>query len=805
MSNRNIHSLFERLRQAGIKLELNENGNLDVKAPKGALSAGFIDEIKHGKTEIIASLAATQAAPASGRISPAPAAESYPLSSSQMRLWVSQQVNPNSTAYCIPKVAALKSDFDFHAYERAIRALVERHEILRTAFRQQADGTARQWVLPTESLDLNLQYHDLREGASGEEEARQLIREDIRRPFNLEKAPLFRIMVFRLAEASYLLYYNVHHIITDGWSMNVLINDLQAAYEADRRGERPAWAPLTIQYKDYAVWQQEQLQSNQLRVHRDYWLAQLGGELPVLDLVPGQARPAATGPNGYCLSMRIDETLTAGLRDLCRRQQTTLFMGLLAGLNALLYRYSGQQDIVINSPVAGREYAELGNQIGFYVNTLPLRTRFAGTDSFVDLLQHVRTVTLSAYAHLMYPFDELVEEVSPGRGAGRSALSDVMFTLHSQLPSQSFARSGAGATAVQAVTDEGETVAKLDLSFEVAEIGGELLLRVEYNQDLYSRSFVEGLLEHYRYLLAAAVAQPELPLRRLDYLSEPHKQVLLGLAQGPQQELGECLPQLLEAAFQRHGQKPAVLFGEQAFSFAQLEAFSARLAHWLVEHHQVGAGHWVGVQLERSHWLVGVLAGIVRCGAAYLPLEVSYPAQRLQLMLADSGCRLVIDEAMLAQALAQLEEYSPFWLSPEPAPCQAAYMIYTSGSSGQPKGVVITHQNLSNYLSYCWQAYVSAAREPVRMALFTSLSFDLTVTSLWAGLVSGAPLVVLPQQAPIEELLEEAFFGEQALTLLKCTPAHVSLLKEISAKEISAKEISAKEISAKEISAKEIS
>ena len=354
---------------------------------------------------------------------------SYSLSSAQRRLWILSQFEEGNIAYNMPGVYVFEGDLDKPALEQAFTTLIERHEILRTVFKEDAQGQVRQWIQTVEDIGFKITYQDVRKEKKQPEKIRKIVQAECIKPFNLATGPLLRASLYQVANDKWIFTYTMHHIISDGWSMNVLIKELLLFYNTYIKGEVNPLKPLRIQYKDYAAWQQERLSGEQLQSYKTYWLEQFTGELPVLEIPTDKPRPAVKTYNGGAIHKTINAKLSRGLKALSQEQGATLFMGLLATVKTLLYRYTNQEDIIIGSPIAGREHADLEDQIGFYINTLALRTQFKGEDSYKELLEKVKQVTLGAYEHQVYPFDELVDELQLNRDMSRSALFDVMIVL----------------------------------------------------------------------------------------------------------------------------------------------------------------------------------------------------------------------------------------------------------------------------------------------------------------------------------------------------------------------------------------
>jgi non-ribosomal peptide synthetase component F/acyl carrier protein len=599
------------------------------------------------------------------------------------------------------------------------------------------------------------------------------------------------------------------------------------SYVTGGRLELPA---LRIQYKDFAAWQQKQLGiedkdgtegTEGAAVHRSYWLEQLGGELPVLELPADKVRPPVLTHNGYGVSTVISRELEEGLRALCQRENGTLFMGLLGALEVLLYRYTGQEDIIIGSPVAGREHAELENQIGFYLNTLALRTRFSGDESWTALLARVREMTLSAYEHQMYPFDRLAGELDLKRDMSRSALFDVFLNLENMADrtgvTQGVVRETVRSMGGEEIVEMGPAISKFDLLFNLFEEKEGLSLYLEFNRDIYSLSTIERMIMHYKQLLRSIVAEPGKPISQLEYLlAEERREILEDFNDTAVcYDREETVMDLFGGVVERRRDRVAVRYGEAALSYGELAAMSQGVSEYLRQRYGTGRGHLVGIRLERSEWAVAVILGVLGSGAGYVPIDPGYPQGRIDYIIEDSGCGVVIDEEELEKIKAAVlkgqkqkdrrgkrseSQEGADWPAAGIGWGERAYVIYTSGSTGKPKGVEISHGNLYNYVRYGMWRYFGgdggsgdggngdggsgdggstnggSGEKIYKAPLFTSLSFDLTVTSIFCTLLSGGELMVYGSERGVGEVLEEIFHGDRGINVVKCTPGHLRLL-----------------------------
>ncbi|HEY0067886.1 MAG TPA: condensation domain-containing protein, partial [Flavisolibacter sp.] len=480
-----ILDILSGFKDRGIVLFLDDSGR-NVKARGNVNNLSTSDKVllKERKEDIV--LLLKQARQSAVSIEPLSDSADYALSSSQRRLWLLSQFEEANVAYNMPGVYVFEGNVDHKALDASFASLIERHESLRTVFRENAGGEARQVIQSPGTSGFVLNFFDFRSDEGREQAVKELVHKDAVRPFDLSAGPLLRASLYQVEDSKWVFSYVMHHIVSDGWSMNILIHELLQFYSAHTNGAANPFTPLRIQYKDYAAWQQQQLGSEDLQAQKNYWLKQLEGELPVLELSGDRPRPALKTYNGRNIHICLDAELSQGLKTLSQQQGSTLFMTLLAAVKALLYRYTGQEDIIIGSPVAGREHVGLEGQIGFYLNTLALRSRFSGQQDFCQLLHHVKQVALDSYQHQAYPFDELVDNLDLRRDMSRSALFDVMVVLQNHERDGGEALQNLDGLRVSNYSGGGETLtSKFDLEFDFTEVGNELHLDLGYNSDIY--------------------------------------------------------------------------------------------------------------------------------------------------------------------------------------------------------------------------------------------------------------------------------------------------------------------------------
>ncbi|HEX9935823.1 MAG TPA: amino acid adenylation domain-containing protein, partial [Longimicrobium sp.] len=679
--------------------------------------------------------------------------EALPLSFAQERLWFIDQLEPGSTVYNIPVARRLGGALDVAALERALGEIVRRHESLRTVFGE-VDGSPVQVIAPFGGFTLPVE--DLSRLGEGDREAalRRRAGEEARRPFDLAAGPLFEAGLLRLGEEDHVLLLSMHHIVSDGWSMGVLFRELSALYEAYRDGRESPLAEPPVQYADYAVWQREQLAGEALDRQLAYWRERLAGAPELLELPTDHPRPAEQTFRGAHERIELPGELLRRLRALARSEGATLYMVLLGAFQVLLSKYSGSDDIVVGSPIAGRTRKEVEELIGFFVNTLVLRTELGGDPSFREILGRAREATLGAYENQEVPFEKLVAELQPERSLGHSPLFQVMFSLD-DAPG---ADSGLPGLVTESVGAEMK-VAKFDLSLGFVEGPGGGWGSLSYNTDLFDRATATRMARHLERVLEQVAAEPDVRLCELDLLDATERRQVVEEwnATWAPHPAGLCFHHLVEAQVERTPGAAAVVFEGKTLTYRELNERANRLARHL-RRLGVGPEARVAVCLERSPEMVVAVLATFKAGGAYVPLDPAYPADRLAFMLADSAAAVLLTTEALrgtipvpagtrvvCPAVAQAESGENLEGGAEPG--SLAYVIYTSGSTGTPKGVAVEHRALVNYIAHA--ATVFATRAGDRVLQFASISFDLAAEEIFTTLVSGATLVLRT-----EEMLE---------------------------------------------------
>nr|WP_080758265.1 non-ribosomal peptide synthetase [Pseudomonas lurida] len=668
-----------------------------------------------------------------------------PLSYAQERQWFLWQLDPHSAAYHIPSALRLKGTLDTSALQRSFDALMARHESLRTCVQEQPDG-ARQVILPDAALPIRLELVD-------EADLQAQVEAEIARPFDLQQGPLLRVTLLRLAEDDHVLVLVQHHIVSDGWSMQVMVEELVKLYAAFSQGQAPQLPDMPIQYADYAVWQRAWMDAGEKVRQLDYWRDLLGGEQPVLELPFDHQRPAQQSHRGARLDVSLSAALAADLKALAQREGVTLFMLLLASFQALLHRYSGQQDIRVGVPIANRNRVETERLIGFFVNTQVLKADIDGQTTVAQLLAQVKQRALDAQAHQDLPFEQLVEHLQPERSLSLNPLFQVMFNY------QAGGRRGDEPQALAHLRIEGlawdRRTAHFDLDLDVQEEADGLWASLGYATDLFEASTIERMADHWQNVLQAMVADQQQPISQLSLLGQAEQHHILQLWN--QTDAGFPAERLVhELVADRARETPtavAVKFDAQTLTYGELDRQANRLAHALIAR-GVGPEVRVAIAMPRSAEIMVAFLAVMKAGGVYVPLDIEYPRDRLLYMMQDSRAQLLLTHTSALQqlpipdgldslAIDRTEEWAGF---SDTAPQvtldgdNLAYVIYTSGSTGMPKGVAVSHGPLVAHIIATGERYETS---PADCELhFMSFAFDGSHEGWMHPLINGASVLI---------------------------------------------------------------
>lgn len=709
----------------------------------------------------------------------------FPLSFAQRRMWFLHQLQPDSAAYNVSKAFRLSGSLNVEVLERSLNEIIRRHEVFRTTFNLHEDEPVQ--VVASTPRPLNLGLVDLRELplSQREPQALRLASEEAVRPFDLRHLPLIRVHLYVLDSQEYILLIAIHHIIFDGWSRNVFLQELAALYNAYLQNHPSPLPELPIQYVDYAIWQRKTLQGEVLDEQLAYWKTQLA-DYSVLQLPIDRPRPVVQTYSGAGRSFLIPAPIVQSLRVFCAQEGVTVFMALLATFQILLQRYTNQNDIVVGSLISGRNQIETEQMIGFFANTLALRTDFSGDATFRQLLRRVREVALGAYTHDALPFERLVEELHVDRDLSRNPVFQVMFVLQNT-PVQEVRLSGVDFSKIEFRSE----TARFDLTLEIIPRAENLFCLLQYNPDLFDASTIERMEAHFQVLLAGILENPDSKISELPLLTQNELLQILVEWNDTKTDFNQdcCVHELFEAQIDRTPDSVALVFEQESLTYQQLNQRSNQLAHYLRKL-GVGPDVLVGICLERSFEMVVGLLGILKAGGAFLPLDPTYPEKRLAFMLEDASPKVVLTQERFAAEIPQDHarvvcldsEWHLFSNEPDQNPVASvtgdnlAYVIYTSGSTGQPKGVLITHRAICNRL--LWGVKTRQLEHRDRLLQKASLSFDLSVWECFGPLAAGAQLILLPpgKQLDADYLLQ--FMKDQQVTVIGFSPSALAAFLE---------------------------
>ena len=777
--------LLMNLREMGVQLAL-DGDVLRLNAPKGALTPAMQSELKAAKADLLHLLQSMRSAsPGESATSSIPrvARQAWmSLSFAQQRIWFLQQIDPESTAYNLLAVMRMQGELDADALEQSLRQILLRHEALRTTF-VPVEGTPYTVVIDGSDWAMNRLMLNRQTGESIEAAVARFTHATTQRPFRLDQGPLLRAYLLQDSEDDHVLILSIHHIISDGWSMGVAVQELAENYRALRLGQAPRLNPLPLQYADYTDWQTKYFDGGVLESQLGYWRTQLGGAPAIAVFPPDRSPQPGEAVLGKRSKLVFPADLVLSLEAFGRSHNSTLFMTMLSAFMLLLSRYSGQRDVVVGSPSANRPRAELNDLIGFFVNNLVLRAQVDEGISFLELIQRVRETTLGAFENQDIPFDHLVRELQTERNPNHSPFFQTMFILQN-FPMDDLKLPGLTVTPLEidAMT------ARFDLTVEVYPHQEELYAFFDYRADLYDDETITQLQQSFKHMLEQVVSHPEIEVDRVSLLPSTLREPLLTLGLGPE-VAATSQPLLLEAirtSIQVRPHKKAVECGDRSLTYAELDIFSDRLALELVDA-GVRGGTLVPVLVNRSVDLVIALVAVLKAGAAYVPLDPIYPRLRIEGILAEVNPAVILTTSALVatveQSSAKLIQVETYSLTDQPdlvlrdlsinnsfpkATSQdLAYVIFTSGSTGKPKGVEVTHGALANFLS-SMRHTPGFTSQDILLAV-TTISFDIAGLELFLPLYSGGQVVVSANSADLPSLLHE--LEATRPTVLQATPA----------------------------------
>ncbi|WP_298510750.1 MupA/Atu3671 family FMN-dependent luciferase-like monooxygenase [uncultured Kordia sp.] len=751
--------LFIKLNDLGVQLNV-ENGELKIKAPKGVLTAPIITEIKAHKSDLITLLSSSDM-----MIPKAEEQKSYPLTSAQNRMWILHQLQGSSAAYTIPRSFEILGPLELSLLEEAFQQMMVRHESLRTYFEAETDREIRQYIVPVDFINFSLEVIQ-----TDEVGAKQIISDVYNHSFSLPETPLWKVNVFQLTEECHVVSLIMHHIISDGWSIEIFIKEVFQIYTSLKNGQAINLPELMIQYKDYAVWNEKQRLDASYKEAAEYWMTTFSGELPKLEMPSFVTRPSIKTYNGGTIKHDFSPELTVALEEFAKKEEISFFMLLLASVNILCYKYTNATDIILGTPMVNRDNSLLEAQIGLYLNTLALRTKFEEDQTVQELLAIQKNKLLEAHTHKAYPFDELVDELMLARDISRSPLFDVMVTLHNQEELRAQSSQQIEDITVNSFQISDKKTSQLDYTFDFFNVGN-LQLQLTYNSDIYEASQGQRIMLHLENILGEMLADPSQKIKDISYLSESETSKLLYEFNDTafSYDTNQTIINLFEDAVTKTPEKIALVSGDTELTYAELHKKSNQLANH-INTLSKNKAQVIALCVDRSvEMIIGIL-GILKSGNQYLPIDSSHPEERIQYILKDSHTQLILTKKDITTFIDFNKECTLVFLdasetwnsnsdeNPTTITTKNAYVIYTSGTTGKPKGVAISHQNLVNFFIALNNEFGEALPEDTWLAV-TNISFDISILELLWTLTRSNTVVIQPDRPMVTETIEEMDFS----------------------------------------------
>ncbi|MFT5823204.1 MAG: NRPS condensation-like uncharacterized protein, partial [Crocinitomix sp.] len=649
-----MKELLQRAGKAGLLLDVVD-GKLKLFTEQDEIDPTILNEIKTNKDQIkeylirmdINSIYENEYE----SIPAIPQNEAYAISHAQRRLWILNQFEEGAGAYNISNSIYLNQHMSIDSFEKALKATINRHEILRTVFKREdadgeIDGEIMQYIVPASEFNFEMECLDKRTVENKNQFVAEYIENDAHKLFDFENGPLFRVSLIQVNDDEYVFYYNMHHIISDEWSMEVLTKDLFAFYTAFEEGKEHNLKDLRIQYKDYSAWQLKQIEDGTYSTDKSYWLAQLSGQLPIVNLPSTKQRPTLKTHNGQGINTFLDSTIADKLKKYTQENGGSLFMGLTAAWNILMYRYTAQNEVIIGTPVAGREHVDLEDQIGFYINTLVLRNEIKEEDNFNTFYARLKKNTLESYNHQMYPFDRLIEELDLKRDTSRSPIFDISITYHTAPKNPNPEQ--VAEEKDNALNHLGDVKVKNDIELHFQEVDDSISFALMFNSDVYDLEMIERLMEHFKEVLNAVLSEPNKGLDEISFLTTAEKHELLFTFNDTESafQKDKTIVDLFEEQALKSPGKTALIFNGNSLTFKEVDELSNKLAHYLLQEYDVKPNDLVGIQLDRSEWVVISILGVLKAGAAYVPIDPEYPSKRKEYMTTDSNLKLLITSSL---------------------------------------------------------------------------------------------------------------------------------------------------------------
>jgi amino acid adenylation domain-containing protein len=766
-----IKKLLSTLAKQGIELTL-KGSDIDILIPKGiVISKEIVKELKDKKTEIVKHLRYKSANINSIKNIHVNENAIYPISHAQKRLWILDKLHDNSSFHNIFLSYTLRGDLNIDALKNSLNLLIKRHEILRTNF-VEIDGEPKQKIHKNIDFKLNVKK------ISSAKNIEDFINKKVNKSFDLANDVLFEIYLIKESNKKHILFINIHHIVFDGWSVSVFIKELGEIYNNHINKKESELETLKIQYKDYSTWHNNLVDNKEIKLHKDYWLSKLGGELPILNLPTDKPRPIKQTFVGNHQSFSFDNKQTKLLKDFANTNNASLYIVLQTIIKILLNKYTNQEDIILGSINAGRDHTDLENQIGYYVNTLALRDEIKSQDSFLDVIKKVKKTTLGAFEHQVYPFNKVVEDLKIERNTSRSAVFDVMMILQNNESTNSINLNKLKVTSRRI----NHKTSRYDWTFEFIEENNEISCYLEYNTDLFGTTSIKRLCAHFKQLTANLLDNPEERIENIEMLTKLEKKQILQEFNNTKTKYpyDKTIIELFEKQAKKTPNNIAVVFEDTKLTYKELNDKANQLGHYLRVNYKIKKDDLVALKLERSEWMIIGILGALKSGAGYLPIDPNHPKDRIEFILKDSKAKCILVDKeekgskkvyIKKEEIYKREKNNLKKINNEKS---IAYVIYTSGTTGKPKGVVVENRSVANLYSDLKESYKTSQKDNI--VLFFEYTFDPSVEQIVNSLLNGAKLTLVSKETILDSKRFEKYLIDKKVTHLTTVPKYLENL-----------------------------